>query len=125
MRDWVAHWDQPTQARLGTATIQIGDIPAMVYVALGTPQWEDFDPEAATTTWGYWGITDEQSDTRVRFLSRSELRIPRPNEVTQELVLTFAENHLTAWQLRPADPARRTPPRPGPMGTIPRAVYGE
>lgn len=112
------------QSRLGSATIAVGDTSKHVYIALGSPNYTlPFDQATRTWTWVYWGIVPEDApanDATLRFLSRSELRLPRSSDRRQALHLTFANARLVRWELAEIDVNQVQFERTVEMGRFPR-----
>jgi hypothetical protein len=103
-QDWKA-CTPAEQARLAEATIAIGDTTKMVYIALGTPDYTlPYETETQRWTWVYWGISPQSENGKtghgqIHFLSRSEMRFPRPGEQRRALRVEFENDELTNWEL--------------------------
>jgi len=94
--------------RVLSGAVRRGDPREAVYVALGSPAYAR-RIDADTSEWIYFGTRAEAGDVdaadpdALRFLSRSELRIPRPGEQRARLTVVFLEGRVEAWTFGPIE----------------------
>jgi len=124
-KDWNA-LDSATQERVLNAQIQMGDPSKTVYITLGTPQYTYIKENLFI--WIYLGtfreatsnppVSTEQS--LPSFYTRAETRIPKRGEQRFQLHLSFDNDLLTHWELKPIDHKISARIKQYQLGTYPK-----